>query len=399
MDEIDWNALTFSWSNLIEQASTGNFTKANGASINYMNDRVFLATEYNGEFYHSTIEGLSPLAKALHCWGARDSQLFVESSVGAMAIVGQSQTSNVNPAWPAYENWNSAGIAISGFAINDKIGGSGWAGYFDAVRMAGAGFTPGIELCTANFGPTHAINPFNHLTGVSNSVNMWTQTGNGLDYMEGALQPQGISCWDVNHSDAYEVRLTSYSLGTVTDWTNNTAYNVGDLVRDVPTQIVYRCKETHISNISGTMGLARMNNPARWKARPAAIRGTVYTAGALAELAPGTNIFSAMMMQERTQIDWWRGNAGYAEQSAYIWCDHIPMGKPAVGIRFASDMVSFENANIAVPAGAGLWVGGKKVVGNQKPCIASPNAEIWSLKYAVDQIRQLLADHGLMSPS
>jgi hypothetical protein len=383
----------------IGQQPTGYFVSSYGAQINRLNDRVFLGSRFNGEFYYQNVSGLSPLAKALHYWGPRDSQLFVESSVGAMAIVGHTQSSDVTAAWPAYPTYKPAGIGVSGFAVNDLSGGSAWAGYFDAVRMPGAGFTPSLEICTANFGPVNNITPFNHLTGVSNSVNLWVQAGNGLDFMESVLGTVGQSAHNVNHSDAHMVFLTSYTLGTVTDFQNSKGYNVGDLVRDTVTQVVYRCTQAHTSPSTGGMAGARSVNSVRWKQRPAAVKGIVFTAGSLAELAPGANVFSAMEMHERTQISWWRGNASQTEQSAYIWADNIPMGKPTVGIRFTADMISFENANIAIPGGAGLWVGGKKVVGNQQLMIASPNADVNSLRTAVDAIRQLLANHGLMSPS
>jgi len=389
-----------SWSfDDIDQDPTGFWTPSRGAKVQRLNDRVFIASEYNGEFKYSEAEGLDPLAKALHNWGPRDSQLYVESTVGTMAITGHTQSSKVSAAWPAYPNWPAAGIGVSGFAVNDKAGGSAWAGYFDSVRMNGAGFSPALEICTANFGPVHNITPFNHLTGVSNSVNLWIQAGNGLDYVESALQSIGKSCWDVNHSDAHAVFLTSYSLGDVTDWAKSKVYPIGALVRDPATQIVYRCMQAHTSSSIGDMPLARATNPQRWKPRPAAVKGLVFTAGSLAELAAGANVFSAMEMPERTQISWWRGTAGGAQQSAYIWCDFIPMGKPAVGIRFTADMISFENANIAIPKGAGLWVGGKKVVGEQQPCTPSPNPDVWSLKFAIDAIRQAAVNAGWMSAS
>lgn len=383
----------------IGQHPSGNFVSGYGAKINRLNDRVFLGSRFNGEFHYQNVSGLSPLAKALHYWGARDSQLFVESSVGAMSIVGHTQSSDVTVAWPAYPTYKPAGIALSGFSVNDLEGGSCWAGYFDSVRMNGAGFSPAMEICTANFGPTHSITPFNHLTGVSNTVNLWVQAGNGLDLMEAALNPAGLSAHNVNHSDAHAVFLTSYTLGSVTDWLNNKAYKVGDLIREPSTQIVYRCLQAHTSNSVGDMATARAANPTRWKARPAAYKGLIFTAGGLAELSPGSNVFSAIEMHERTQISWWRGNASAAQQSGYIWCDFIPMGTPAVGITIGASGLTFGNASLFLEANKGLYVGGNKVVGARQPLIPSPNTEINSLRTAVDSIRVLLVNHGLMSPS
>lgn len=381
----------------IGQHPSGNFVAGYGAQINRLNDRIFLGSRFNGEFHYQNVSGLSPLAKALHYWGARDSQLFVESSVGAMSIVGHTQSSHVTTAWPAYPTYKPAGIAVTGFSINDLLGGSAWAGYFDSVRMAGAGFSPAVEVCTATFGTTSNITPFNHLTGVSNSVNLWVQAGNGLDLMEPALVLAGLSAHNVNHSDAHMVFLTSYTLGTVTNWLNNKEYKVGDLIREPATQVVYRCTVNHTSNSVGDMATARAANPTRWKARPSALKGLIFTAGGLAELAPGSNVFSAIEMTERTQISWWRGNESAAEQSAYIWCDFIPAGTPAIGITIGRYGMTFANSNLYVDTNKALYIGGNKVVGSRQPLISSPNAEVNSLRTAVDAIRVLLVNHGLMS--
>jgi len=91
-------------------------------------------------------------------------------------------------------------------------------------------------------------------------------------------------------SEIVDVMLQD-NLGLQVDWTNNTAYNVGDLVRDVPTQIVYRCKETHISNVSGTMGLARMNNPALPRHQSIWVRSCIIIAEKI--LVPGANSANA----------------------------------------------------------------------------------------------------------
>lgn len=383
----------------IGQHPSGNFVSGYGAQINRLNDRIFLGSRFNGEFHYQNVSGLSPLAKALHYWGARDSQLFVESSVGAMSIVGHTQSSDVTTAWPAYPTFKPAGIALSGFAVNDLEGGYCWAGYFDSVRMQGAGFTPAVEICTASFGTTSNITPFNHLTGVSNSVNLWVQAGNGLDLMEEALIPAGLSANNVNHSDAHMVFLTSFTVGSVTTWVKNKAYVVGDLCREPETQIVYRCTVNHTSPSTGIMSTDRAINPTRWKARPAALKGLIFTAGGLAELAPGSNVFSAIEMTERTQISWWRGNDSAAEQSAYIWCDFIPAGTPAVGLTIGQYGMTFSNSHLFLDANKGLYIGGDKVVGSRQPLIPSPNAEVNSLRTAVDSIRVLLVNHGLMSAS
>lgn len=384
----------------IDQPPTGYFVFGSGVGIQRFNDRVFVGSDYNGGF--NDIEGLTPLAYGLHAWGARDAQVFVDSTVGAMSIVGHTQSSRANSAWPAYPAYKPAGIGISGFAVNDLAGGSAWAGYMDAVRMVGAGFTPTMEICNANFGEAHNITPFNHLTGVSNAVTLWVANGNGLDLAGGDLAPLGLSWKDINHSDAIAVFLTSIAssyAGNPTLWKTSTHYAVDDLAIDPQTQITYRATVAHTSPSTGLMSTDRAANTTRWKAHPASRKGLVFTAGSLAELYPGTNVFSAMEMHERVQLSWWRGDTTWAEQSAYIWSENIPRGSPAVGITFQQSGVRFGAAHIYLEQGKALIVGGKKVVGNQEPMIIAPDADVYSLRTAVNAIRQLLANHGLMSPS
>jgi hypothetical protein len=100
-----------------------------------------------------------------------------------MAIVGHAE-SNKYAGWfgttvPAIP----ASIGVSGFAINNRVGGLGqaWGGYFDAVRLTN-GFTVGIEVAIANFGSESTPTPFNIKTGgVNGGVSAWLQSGAGLD--------------------------------------------------------------------------------------------------------------------------------------------------------------------------------------------------------------------------
>ncbi len=391
--------LSFPWNKPVNQAATGEFVKDSGAVLNSINDRLFIGSDFDGGF--NTITGLTPLAYALHAWGARDSQLFVDSTVGAMAITGHTQTSRVSAAWPGYPTYKQSGIGVSGFAINDMEGGTGWAGYMDSVRMPNAGFTPTMEICNANFGNTHNITPFNHLTGVSNAVTMWMATGNGLDLADHTLADDfGLSWKDINHSDAVWVSCTSISQGKDSaPWSVSTPYAVDSYAKDPQTQIVYRSTASHTSPASGDMVSERGTNPTRWKALPGARKGFVFTAGSLAELAPGSNVFQVLNMHERVQISWDKGNALSSEQSAYIWCDNIPVGAPTVGLTWTQSGARFDKSDVIIDADKGVRIGGQRIIGAQQPTIPSPNAEVASLKYVVDQMRQLLVNHGLMAPS
>lgn len=337
---------------------TGFWGVEDGARAHRLADRVFvdLAHKFGGEWEgYAGMTGLDATAKALHNWGPRDASLYVDSSVGAMSIVGHSQASKAS-AWPGSPTFVPASIGVSGFAINDVAGGQAWGLYSDAVRMSNGGFTLSLESVIANFGAETELTPFNHLTSANHGcVGHWIASGAGLDVVAADLANAGLSPWDVNHSAAGTVYLSNYTVASGGNWTNSTAYVVGDLRTDPETDVVYRCMTAHTSPAGGFFSSARMANPAHWKARPAFKKGIVFTAGGLAEAAAGANVFTAMSMTERTQISWYRNAAGVSQQSAFIWADTIPDGSAAVGITFKQDLVDITGAT-GIRA-AGLLVG------------------------------------------
>lgn len=396
MTTWDDTASTFS------QIPTGHFSATDGARIHRVSDRIFLgdASTFGGQFgAYNDYTGLTPLTNAIHNWGPRDAQLFVDSSVGGLAVVGHSQASKA-AAWPAYPTHIPSSIGISGFAINDVANGNAWGIYSDAVALRGAGFTASHEATVANFGNENELNPFNHLTGAANGgIGQWVASGCGLDLIDGTMNQLGLYSSNVNHATAGTVYVSSFSSGTPIVWGNGHGYSVGDLVYDPSTKVAYRCAEAHTSNASSSMNTDRTANPNRWKARPAFKKAIVITSGSVAENYPGSNVFSAIEMPERHQITWKRKDGDYTYQSAYIWCDGFPAGSGPVGLTFSATTSSLAGSHFGVDGDKGFVVGNKKVVGAQQPFIVSPNPEVWSLKYTLDRTLQLLASHGLMAPS
>lgn len=345
---------------------------------------------------YDLLDGIDPLSRALHNWGPRDSSFFWDDAQGAMTVVAQSRTSMATN-WPGSPSFVPSSIPISGFAINDRADGQGqaWALYGDAVRMSTGGFTMAAETTVANFGsetiPTTAIW---QIPGNQLSVNLWVASGAGLDLVDADLARQGLSSLNVRHMSAWQIFLTSFSRKNAVNWQNSTAYVSGDYRIDPQTDIVYRCIVAHTSPASGTFAQSRSSNN-YWRALPGAYKGLLFTVGSLAEQSPGSNVFSAMEMQERSQISWTRINgSGNVEQSGFIWTDFTTDGTSPVGITLKSGFIDH-----TVGTGGGIGINGLKVVGERQPLIAAPGTDGGSLQTAVNAIRVLLVNHGLMSGS
>ncbi len=287
-----------------------------------------------------------------------------------------------------------AAIGVSGFAINDMAAGfnGSWGGYFDAVRLNN-GFTVGIETTMANAGAVGAMpNPFNLKTGgAQDGVSAWTALGGGLDV---AWTEYDL----VNHSAAYQAYIPSFrdDGGTVA-WANSQAYVVGRAANDGAT--AYVCLVGHTAPSTGTFSAYRTANPSHWQVRkggawsaasvayvigdlavdavsgntficavahtssgsvfsayraantthwrqnPGGRAGLVVGRGAIAENYAGTDVYPAVMLPDRHQIQWYRDNAGTAELSAFIWNTRNTAGSAAVGITFGQDLVSFTATN------------------------------------------------------
>lgn len=237
--------------------------------IHRIADRVFIdnGINFNGGFHiaGSSVNGLDPLADALHAWGPRDASLYVDSSVASMAIVGHSQSSKY-AGWPASPGSIPSTIGVSGFAINDRANGQAWGGYFDAVRMQGADFTVGLEVTIANFGNQATPTPFSVKSGgASGGVGLWLASGAGLDLV---------------YSQAGNVKDASAGIAIVSSYANNAAkFRVGIVIAN----------------------------------------------GSLTDrLGSGSGIFEAMSMPDRHQISWYRASDG--AQSGFIWCDTTTTG-------------------------------------------------------------------------
>lgn len=255
------------------QASTGGFSidQATQPRIHKMADRLFLdgAATFNGQFLNGAMVGLSADTLALHSWGPRDASMFVDSSVAGMAIVGHAE-SNKFAGWsgtslPAIPS----SIGVSGFAINNRVGGNGqaWGGYFDAVRLTN-GFTVGVEITMANFGSESTITPFNVKTGgADGGVSVWTAIGCGLDAV------------------AYPGAIKDIAAG-------------------------YALLSSYAANTA--------------KART----GFVIADGALRDRSGGSFVYEAFAVPERHQFAWYRASDQTA--AAFIWADVITGS--AVGI-------------------------------------------------------------------
>jgi len=344
--------------NAITQETASAFSAAQNARIHRMAERVFISkgASFGGQWDNTAnMTGLSDGMKAFHPWGPRDATLWVDSNVGAMAIVGHAESANaVN--YPGSPSYQPVSIGVSGFSLLNSAGGIGWGLYGDVVKLPGSGFGVAVETTVANLDTETAVDPYNYRTVSHGGINQWVASGAGLDVVQSDLVAEGYSCWNVNHTAAGTVYLTSYDPAGAIAWAPATPYSIGDFRFDEMTDVVYRCAVSHTSGGAGFPS-DRAFNPTYWKALPGFRSGIVFTAGSLAEKAVGTNVLSALALTERMQIEWLRKNgSGNTEPSAFIWADNIPDGSAAVGITFSQNLVGVTASN-GVRASA-LRVGG-----------------------------------------
>lgn len=324
---------------------TGDFdANVDDPRIHRLADRVFIggAAGFNGWYAgYDYLLGLSDLTRALHGWGPRDSTLLVDSTAGALSIVGMSQSSKAT-GWPGSPTYTPSSIGVAGFAINDATNGQGWGGYFDSVGFTGSNFTVGVEVTHANFKSNSVLTPFNYLSGGANAgAVQWIASGCGLELVESDLAKASLHPWDVNSAAAYTVYLSSYATAADGTWATTTAYSVGDLLIDPQTDVVYRCMVSHTSG-GGGFYADRAANPTYWKPRPGAAKGIVFTAGSVTENTYGSNLFSAITMPERYVLEWGRLNGSSAyEATALIYADNVPDGSDAVSMIFGEEKVLF----------------------------------------------------------
>lgn len=266
------------------------------ANIHRMNDRLFLSdgTLYDGKWAVGASTGLTPEARIMHGWGAREAALWADHRYGSMTIVGHSQSSKaVLNGWQGIGLGTITSIGVSGFVINDATvathgeTGAGWAMYMDAKRMPSAGFTVAAEISIANFGTAPGVTtPYNAKSGVANSVGIWLQSGGGLDAVGYANQFGAVT-----HAAAAMVILSSYA--------------------DDSKKFV---------------------------------KGIIFDDGALVDVSGGSNVYSAIDLPQRHQISWYRPSDG--AQSSFIWGD-VPTGSP-VGITFLPGVVEITGGGTLV---------------------------------------------------
>jgi hypothetical protein len=146
-----------------------------GANIWKFRDRVFIgdAADNSGNYYPPRGSWL-PDDVAGAGWAIRDAQLAVMATDGNMAVVGASRTSD-NPGTNGEGDISGhVAIGLSGFLINDKPQGRGWAGYFDVQHEAGATWSTGAEIAVKNKGANVTHTPYSIPGG---ATGVWMQGG------------------------------------------------------------------------------------------------------------------------------------------------------------------------------------------------------------------------------
>ena len=174
------------WGEDAPPSSIGFFTDTdNGANVVRFADRQMIGdfrtygAEWNGGA--GSVTGASVEAITLHGWAMRDSMFAGDSPVGAITLMGHSQSSK-GANWEGSPTFTPSSIGVAGFSINDEADGQGWGLYGEVVRMAGSAFSVGAELAVANLGEVTTPTPSNIKSGGANGgVGLWLQSGAGLD--------------------------------------------------------------------------------------------------------------------------------------------------------------------------------------------------------------------------
>lgn len=156
-------------SQVVTQPSTGQFYVSNGATVNHMNDRIYLgaATVNPGnasdcsDYVSENIQG---------CASVSESQLAVLSTNGFIGLLAGTKTS-LSGADVAED-----GLGMVGVVINDASGADqqiGEAAYFEGQQKTGAGFTTTVEADSVNqSGSVTTANPYTVTSGATDSVDM-----------------------------------------------------------------------------------------------------------------------------------------------------------------------------------------------------------------------------------
>lgn len=144
-------------------------------------DRVFVgsADDCTGSFDPDDQGGIVPTNASGASYLAVHAQLLSYARNGGYAIVGGSRSSD--------QFGTSGSIGVSGFLINDKATGIGWAFYSDIQHESGAGSSYGLEVAAKNKGSN--INPDPYNMGGEGVIGVWLAGGGDNAYGGSAANP------------------------------------------------------------------------------------------------------------------------------------------------------------------------------------------------------------------
>jgi hypothetical protein len=137
-------------------AEVGFYADQGPVKIRRFRDRVFIgdACDADGKFTGDGDRGTwMPNDTVASGWAVRDSLLLAMSPNGKMAITGASRSSDNTDGY-------QVPIGVSGFLVNDKPGGSGWALYSDVQHDIPGGWSAGLEVAAKNKGNNFTLAPY-----------------------------------------------------------------------------------------------------------------------------------------------------------------------------------------------------------------------------------------------
>ncbi|HVQ43350.1 MAG TPA: hypothetical protein VMT30_00065 [Candidatus Saccharimonadia bacterium] len=144
-------------------------------------DRVFVgsADSCTGSFNANDQGGIVPTVASGASYLAVHAQLLSYARNGGYGIVGGSRSSD--------QFGTSGSIGVSGFLINDKASGIGWALYSDLQHESGALSSYGLEVAAKNKGSN--VNPDPYNMGGAGVIGVWLAGGGDNAYGGNAANP------------------------------------------------------------------------------------------------------------------------------------------------------------------------------------------------------------------
>ena len=137
-------------------------------------------------------------------WFVRDSEAMVTSRGGLIALTGASRSSDDDGLAP------SETIGLAGLVLNDRAGGTAWAGYFEAIHEANALKSVGLEIAVKNKGEDKTTTPYVYTNG---PTGIWFAAGSDASYGGAPTAPSDVAIHIGKNSTTWNTGIVFQATG------------------------------------------------------------------------------------------------------------------------------------------------------------------------------------------